>query len=73
MQHNLFPFTFNDFDAAGDDQWQYYDVEWTMDFGAFARGEKCACLCVDMSTARIDQYDEADVVKTTFFGVFARH
>lgn len=65
-KETVLPLTWNGWDQADVMIFQFYDVEFTEDFGTFKKGDKFSSISVNYSSGILEAYDEfgQEVVKS---------
>lgn len=59
-KHENFPFIWENWDSCDNLDTQFYDVEFTDDFGIFKKGQKVDILIVEFTTNSLKSYNGAE-------------
>jgi hypothetical protein len=75
MKQKVIPIIFDGWDNDDPGDIQFYDVEFTADFGPWRKGETVDCLFISMTTGEVKQFDEDGMVvrETTVRFVAGEH
>lgn len=75
MKQKVIPIIFDGWDNDDPGDIQFYDAEFTADFGPWRKGETVGCLFISMTTGEVKQFDEDGMVvrETTVRFVAGEH
>jgi hypothetical protein len=75
MKQKVIPINFDGWDGGDPGEIQFYDAEFTEDFGPWRKGETAGCLFISILTGEVKQFDEDGIVvrETTVRFVVGEH